>query len=96
MKIHIVVSTSNSTQIALGISKAATRAALEWSVFFTSDGVRTLKDPEFIDMLSKASSAVSCQESWKRYMDNIPCPVVLGSQTSNSAMVGDATHIVSL
>ena len=43
-----------------------------------------------------AAKAAACEVSWERYMGDQSCPVEIGSQTNNSAMVGDADKIVSL
>ncbi len=96
MKLHIVVSTTHSGSIALGLAKAATRAAIEWSIFFTSDGVQVLSNEELIAILPSASSAIACEESWNLHAGNLDCAVEMGSQTNNSALVGDATKHISL
>ena len=96
MKIHFVISTPQSAAIAVGLSKAATRAAVDWTVFFTNDGVCTLDDQQMVDSLANASSSYACQESWKRNMNSTQCPTILGSQTNNSTLVGAADRTISL
>jgi hypothetical protein len=39
---------------------------------------------------------VVCEESWHRFCPGSACPVELGSQTVNSALVGEAQRVVSL
>ena len=43
-----------------------------------------------------AARAVVCEESWHRFCPDSPCPVELGSQTVNSALMGEAQRVVSL
>ena len=40
--------------------------------------------------------AVVCEESWHRFCGKASCPVELGSQTVNSALMGEAKKVVSL
>jgi hypothetical protein len=39
---------------------------------------------------------VVCEESWHRFLPGLACPVEAGSQTSNSALMGEARKVVSL
>ena len=40
--------------------------------------------------------AVACEDSWHRFCAGAACPVELGSQTTNSALMGEAKKVVSL
>jgi len=46
--------------------------------------------------LEQASRAVACTESWRRFRGDAPCSVESGSQTVNSALMGEARRVVSL
>jgi len=96
MDLLIIVSTAQSRAIAEALAMAARRAGINWGVFVTNDGVRTLSDPGFAETLKGASKAIACQDSWRQHMGDSHCPIEAGSQTSNSALVGIAAHIVSL
>ena len=43
-----------------------------------------------------ARRLVVCEESWHRFCVDTACPVEFGSQTANSALIGDAARVVSL
>lgn len=96
MDLLIIVSTEKSGAIADALGQAATRAGLNWAVFFTNDGVKTLTNQSFCGTLNKASTAIACQESWRQHIGDSPCPIQSGSQTSNSELVGNANRIISL
>ena len=82
--------------IAAPLARACNRARIRWGVFFTNDGVCTLNDGALAEAMSGASRAVACQESWNRFVPDRDCPVELGSQTDNSALIAEAEHILSL
>ena len=96
MNLLIIVTTPRSGPIAAALGKAALRANITWAVFFTNDGVTTLSDLEFVETILGANKAVACTESWQLHMGDAACPVEEGSQTNDSALVGEAEHIVSL
>ncbi len=96
MNLLIVISTAQSGPIADALGRAAQRAGITWGVFFTNDGVCTLSDQNFVETINGASKAIACAESWQQHMGEAACPVEAGSQTNNSALVGEAEHIVSL
>ena len=54
-----------------------------------------LLDAELQAALADAR-AVVCEESWHRFCGDAACPVELGSQTVNSALMGEAKKVVSL
>jgi hypothetical protein len=55
-----------------------------------------LKDAALQGALEHAVRSVACEESWHRFCGELPCPAERGSQTVNSAMVGEARRVVSL
>jgi hypothetical protein len=63
--------------------------------FFTHEGVRGLRDAELRAALDGARTVV-CEESWHRFCADAACPAELGSQTANSALMGEAKKVVSL
>ncbi len=98
MDVLIVVSTQAAADIFAGLAAACERSNCQWSVFFTNDGVLTLKD-EAIDTLSRsATNAIACHDSWSRYCGehDAPVNVQMGSQTNHSELAGIAKRIVSL
>lgn len=96
MKILFEVTSADATNILLPLARACERNALTWSCFFTGDGVKTLALDDVRATLAGAAKAVACEVSWERHMGDQSCPVEIGSQTSNSAMVGDSDKIISL
>lgn len=92
--LHIATPEGACTGAAL--ARACARAGVGWSCFLTNDGVRALADPSFAAALRSATRAEACEHSWRRYMDAAPCPVALGSQTANSALMAEARHVISL
>ena len=69
---------------------------MEFGIFFTGDGVRTLCDPEVVACTDGAAESVVCEHSWSQAMKSQPCPLTLGSQTDHSRMLGSASRVVSL
>jgi hypothetical protein len=67
-----------------------------WSCFFTGDGVKTLTRDDVLATVAGAAKAAACEVSWERHMGDQACPVEIGSQTNNSAMVGDVNKVISL
>lgn len=74
---------------------AARRRGATVACFFTYDGVLVAADPRLREVLGDAR-AVVCEESWHRFRPGEPCPVEAGSQTVNSALMAEATRVVSL
>lgn len=96
MELLMLVTCAESGAIAGGLAQACNRAGISWGVFFTNDGVRNLVDAGLAEAMAGASRAVACQESWNRFLPEADCPVELGSQTDNSALLAEAHRIVSL
>ncbi len=96
MDILIIISNPQAALIAQSLAAAAKRAKASWSIFFTNDGVKALGDETFVAAMSGAQDAVSCHESWRAHMGDMPCPITKGSQTDNSALVAKAARIISL
>lgn len=90
------VSTAQGGQLLLPMLRAAARAGCRVGAFFTHQGVLSLKDAELGAALGAAARAVVCEESWHRFCPGLPCPVESGSQTANSALMGEASKVVSL
>ncbi len=97
MKIMLEVSSGEASAILVALARACDRNAVTWSCFFTGDGVKTLAREDVLAIVETgATKAAACEVSWERYMGDRSCPVEIGSQTNNSAMVGDFDKIVSL
>ncbi len=96
MKILFEVSSGDSANVLVPLARACDRNAVTWSCFFTGDGVKTLARDDVVAMVAGATKATACEVSWERHMGDQPCPVEIGSQTNNSAMVGDVDKIVSI
>lgn len=96
MKILFHVATEAGAQLLLPLALACRRGGHAFGVFVTHDGVRGLLDERLQSALGGAARAVVCEESWHRFCPGSPCPVELGSQTVNSALMGEAQRVVSL
>ncbi|MEZ5616245.1 MAG: hypothetical protein R3E35_13660 [Rhodocyclaceae bacterium] len=77
------------------LARACRRRGSSFAAFFTHAGVRGLQDAQLQATLADAR-AVACEESWHRFCADAACPVELGSQTTNSALMGEARKVVSL
>lgn len=95
MDVLLVLTTRESGGIASGLFRALDRAGTHWECFFTNDGVELLNQPEFLTATTGAARAVACEHSWDIYGSG-DCPVELGSQTINSAMMTEANRVISL
>ncbi len=96
MNILFEVSSGDAADVLVPLARACDRNAVAWSCFFTGDGVKTLARDDVLATVTGAAKAAACEVSWERYMGEKPCPVEIGSQTNNSAMVGDTDKIISL
>ena len=96
MELLLLITNPEAAPIASGLAQASQRAGIDWAVFVTNDGVKILQDAALAAVLQKAGSAIVCQDSWRMHMADLPCPLELGSQTNNSALVAQAAHLVSL
>jgi len=96
MKIMFEVSSRDAANVLVPLARACDRNAVTWSCFFTGDGVETLAREEVLATMVGAAKAAACEVSWERHMGGKACPVEIGSQTNNSAMVGDIDKVISL
>ncbi|WP_310452127.1 hypothetical protein [Sulfuritalea sp.] len=96
MDILFHVSTAAGGRLLYPLLLAARRADCRVGAFFTHEGVLGLRDTDLAAALIQADRAVVCEESWHRFCPGLPCPVEAGSQTSNSALMGEARKVVSL
>lgn len=96
MDLLLHVSSADALPIALPLARALTRRNLAWGCFLTNDGVRLLDDARFVEALATSVKAAVCEHSWDRYMPGCDCPLERGSQTLNSALMGEAARTLSL
>lgn len=96
MNILFEVTSGDAARVLVPLALACDRNAVTWSCFFTGDGVKNLAREDVRATVKGAAKAVACEVSWERYMGADPCPVEIGSQTNNSAMVGDTDSVISL
>lgn len=97
MDLLLVISSQDATRIAHPLGEACVRQDIDWGCFFTGDGVKTLKDEAFADLVAAhCMEAVVCAEAWKHRMSGLECPVDLGSQFHHSGLVVKADKVVSL
>lgn len=96
MDILFHVSTAEGGRFLLPLAQSCRRVGCTFGAFFTHEGVLGLKDAALQMTLRSATQAVVCEESWHRFCGELPCPVEQGSQTVNSAMMGEARRVVSL
>lgn len=95
MDILFHVTTEAGAHFLLPLARACRRRGHAFGAFFTHEGVRGLLDAQLQAALAGAR-AVVCEESWHRFCGDAACPVELGSQTVNSALMGEAKKVVSL
>ena len=91
-----LVSRSEAAPILTSLIRACRRRGKSWACFFTSGGVKAVADPDARNLLAQADRAVVCEHSWRHFMDEVSCPIELGSQTDNSSLASDASKIISL
>ena len=96
MEILFHVSTPEGARVLLPLAGACMRARRSFACFFTHDGVLGLKHEALLYALAAAARVVACEHSWHRFCEGSACPVELGSQTANSALIGEAGRVVSL
>ena len=98
MDILFHVATEAGAQVLLPLAQACRRGGHAFGAFFTHEGVRGLLNADLQAALrgSCAARVVVCEESWHRFCGEAACPVELGSQTVNSALMGEAKKVVSL
>ena len=96
MKILFEVTSPDAARVLVPLARACDRNAVAWSCFFTGNGVKNLAREDVRTTVAGAAKAAACEVSWARYMGDAACPVEVGSQTNNSAMVGDTDTVISL
>jgi hypothetical protein len=96
MDLLIIVSNPDASPIITPLVEACGRAGIKWATFFTNDGVTTLDNDNLVKALQSADDAAVCQESWDLHMNGKKCPIALGSQTTNSALVSQSDKVLSL
>ncbi len=96
MDILFHVSTAAGGRLLYPLLLAANRAGCRCGAFFTHEGVLGLRDTDLTAALVNIERAVVCEESWHRFLPGLVCPVEAGSQTTNSALMGEARKVVSL
>ena len=96
MNVLFVIAHRNAGGCLRGLSDACRRKGIGYSVFFTGDGVRALSGAGVAERAGRAVEAVVCEHSWRRTMEDRPCPIALGSQTDHSRMLASANRVVSL
>mgnify|MGYP001140466898 CR=1 FL=1 len=96
MDVLLHITAADSLPMALPLARALTRRGAAWGCFLTNDGVRVLDDDAFAEALGQSARAAVCEHSWDHHMAGHDCPVERGSQTLNSALMGEAARVVSL
>ncbi|PLX37630.1 MAG: hypothetical protein C0606_04920 [Hyphomicrobiales bacterium] len=96
MDVLLLISSADAAPLATPLGRALTRAGASWGCFLTNDGVKVAGDAAFAAALVGAERRVVCEHSWDLHMDGHDCPLERGSQTINSALVAEATRVVSL
>ncbi len=96
MDILFHVGTAAGGRLLYPLLLAAGRAGCRVGAFFTHEGVLGLRNTDLAAVLMQAERAVACEESWHKFCPGLSCPIEAGSQTSNSALMGEARKVVSL
>ena len=96
MDLLVLVTTKDARSILIPLGQACGRKKISWAAFFTNDGVKNLQDDGVVKAIESGERTIVCQESWGHHLPGVDCPVELGSQTNNSALIAAAKHIVSL
>lgn len=91
-----LVTHRDAAAILAPLMRACARRGAAYACFFSGDGVAVLDDERVRQMLPIARKAIACEVSWERYRHGADCPVHLGSQTNNSALMAEAGHVISL
>jgi hypothetical protein len=90
------VGTAAGGRLLYPLLLAAARAGCRCGAFFTHEGVLGLRDADLAKALGRIERAtVVCEESW-HHSARRALPGRAGSQTTNSALMGEAKKVVSL
>ena len=96
MDVLFEVTSEGAAAVLVPLASACDRAGVTWGCFFTGDGVLSFSNKDVTEAVKTATTAITCEVSWQLHMGERACPVALGSQTINSALVGDADKVISL
>lgn len=96
MDVLLHITNPDAVHIAAPLARAFNNRGTAWGCFLTNDGVKALGDVEFMAAISGAVRTAVCEHSWDLHMVGQDCPVEKGSQTINSALMAEATKVVSL
>jgi hypothetical protein len=96
IKILFEVTSAKAAEVLVPLARACNRNSIPWACFFTGNGVKSLSGEDVKEIIAGAVKAVACEVSWTLYMGNDTCPIEIGSQTSNSALVGETDKVVSI
>ena len=96
IKILFEVTSGKAAEVLVPLARACNRNSIPWACFFTGNGVKNLSDEGVKEIITQAVKAVACEVSWELYMGDNTCPVEIGSQTNNSALVGETDKVVSI
>jgi hypothetical protein len=96
MDVLLHITSPSAAPVAAALGWALTAEGASWGCFLTNDGVQVLGDPDFSTAIDGAARVAVCEHSWDLHMSGTDCPVERGSQTVNSALMAEATRVVSL
>lgn len=96
MEVLLHITTPDAARIATPLGRALGRKGVVWGCFLTNDGVKLLGDQAFVETGGSAQRIAVCETSWEAHMAGQDCPVEMGSQTINSALMAEADKVVSL
>ena len=92
----LVITTRNSSKIAIPLMQGLSRAGVKWGCFFTNDGVELIKETACQEAVKLAERVVVCKYSWDTLSDGAHCSAEMGSQTINSSMMTEISRVISL
>ena len=95
-KIMFEVASDKAAEVLVPLAGACSRNSIPWACFFTGNGVKNLSREDVNEIITGAVKAVACEASWELYMGDDICPIEIGSQTNNSALVGETDKVVSI
>ena len=96
MEVLLLITSPDAARFATPLGLALTRKGVAWGCFLTNDGVTLLGDRAFVEAGQGAARIAVCETSWDAHMLGQDCPVEMGSQTINSALMAEADKVVSL
>ena len=96
IKVLFEVTSCKAAEVLVPLARACNRNSIPWACFFTGNGVKNLAGEDVKEIITGAVKAVACEVSWEHFMGDDTCPVEIGSQTNNSALVGETDKVVSI